>query len=101
MTITNAISDSSMTMRTVNKFILVGLLLTGTVFFISFGLGIQGGFISLASYFLGYVLVIYSIVSFLWVGLLYLVQRRKGFLRTLYPLNGLIAVVGCLIVLLV
>ena len=88
-------------MRTVNELVLVGLLLTGTIFFISFGLGLQGGFIPLASYFLGYVLVIYSLASFLWVGLLYLVQRRKGFFRTLYPLNGLIAAVGCLIVLLV
>jgi len=90
-----------MAMSAANKIVLVGLLLTGTIFFTSFGLGLQGGFVTLSSYFLGYVLVIYSIVSFLWAGLLYLVQRRKGFFRTLYPLNGLIAIVGCLMVLLV
>ena len=66
---TNVASDQVTTMRTVNKLVFVGLLLTGLIFFASFGLGFQGGILSQASYFLGYVLVLYSVVAFLWSGL--------------------------------
>lgn len=97
----NAKSKSSTAMKTINKLVLFGLLLTGAIIIASFVFGVQGSVISIASYFLGYTLMIYSLASFLWVGLLYVVQRKSGFFHTLYPLNGFLSLVGFLIVLFV
>ncbi len=94
----NVKNNSSIVIEVINKLVLVGLLLTSTVIFTFYTFGYKGGFVSIVSFFLGYILVIYSIASFLWVGLIYAVQRKQGFFRTLYSLNGLIAFIACLVI---
>lgn len=98
---TDTTNVTPMDMGIINKLVLTGLLLSGAVFLTSKVLGFEESFIYLVSYFLGCVLVVYSIAAFLWIGLLYLVQGKHGLLKTLYPLNGMIAIMGCILLLFV
>ncbi len=86
-------------MGLVNKSVFLGLLLFGTLFLALNRLELTSGYLFAISFFASYFLVIFAVGSFVLSGIVYLVQRRPGFMSTLYPINGIIAIIGCLVVL--
>jgi len=94
------VANNGAMMGAINKIVLTGLLISGAVFSIAVGFSGINTFVFLVALFLGYILVIYSIIAFFWVGVLYAIRRKSNFFKTLYPLNALIALIGCLIVML-
>lgn len=95
-------------MRFINRLVFSGLILIGFPFFglllfdifdINFTVtnelvGKLVSYIFMGSLLIGYHLAVYSLISCAWVGLLYAVQLKRGFFRTLYPLNALLVVWG-------
>ncbi len=87
-------------MEVLNKIVLIGLLASGTSFFIILKLLKSNESILMVLIILGYILTVYSIIAFIWVGILYVIRRKSNFFKTLYPLNALIALIGCFMVML-
>ncbi len=92
-------------MKFINRLVFSGLILTGFSFFglLLFDINFTAtdglvsklvSYIFIGSLVIGYHLAVYSLISCAWVGLLYAVQLKRGFFRTLYPLNALLVVGG-------
>ena len=97
----NSYRWGTLPMSTLNKVVLVGLLLCGLTLAVAYFFGYRAQGIFLVAYFVAYALAVYSLTACALAGTMYLVRRKRGFLKTLYPVNAGITVAAFLIVLLV